>query len=187
MANSTVYLNDYSSPLLYVSPRQINFQVPWELAGVSSASLTVVTNGIPGDPVIVNLSSVAPALLSTNQQGSGQGAILLAGTATVADAAHPVNRTDTISIFCLGLGPVSSMAVSGAASPSNPLLTTQAQPTVTIGGVPGSVLFSGLAPGFVGVYQVNVRLPLNAPAGSAVPVVLQIGGVYSNTVTIGIQ
>jgi uncharacterized protein (TIGR03437 family) len=49
------------------------------------------------------------------------------------------------------------------------------------------VIFSGLAPGFVGLYQVNVQVPAAAPSGAAVPVALTIAGVQSNTVTIAIQ
>ena len=58
---------------------------------------------------------------------------------------------------------------------------------VTIGGVSAPAIFSGLSPGFVGLYQVNVQVPLNAPVGNAVPVVLSIGGAASNTVTIAVQ
>jgi uncharacterized protein (TIGR03437 family) len=53
--------------------------------------------------------------------------------------------------------------------------------------VPATVSFSGLAPGFFGLYQVNVQVPQNAPVGSAVSVVLTIGGIGSNTVTIAVQ
>jgi uncharacterized protein (TIGR03437 family) len=48
------------------------------------------------------------------------------------------------------------------------------------------VEFSGLAPGTVGAYQINVLIPSNAPSGSAVPVVVSIGGVQSPAVTIAI-
>jgi uncharacterized protein (TIGR03437 family) len=60
-------------------------------------------------------------------------------------------------------------------------------PLVTVGGVNASVSFSGLAPGYVGLYQVNVQVPANAPSGDAVPVILNIGGVTANTVTIAVQ
>ena len=66
-------------------------------------------------------------------------------------------------------------------------MATTTAPTMTIGSVPATVSFSGLAPGFVGLYQVNVQVPENAPAGDAVPVVLTIGGISSNTVTIAVQ
>jgi uncharacterized protein (TIGR03437 family) len=59
--------------------------------------------------------------------------------------------------------------------------------TVTIGGVPADASFSGLAPGYVGLYQVNVQVPATVAAGSAVPLTIAIGGVTSNTVTIAVQ
>ena len=58
---------------------------------------------------------------------------------------------------------------------------------MTIGGATALVSFSGLTPGAVGVYQVNVQVPADAPAGDAVPLTLSIGGVTSNTVTIAVQ
>ena len=56
-----------------------------------------------------------------------------------------------------------------------------------IGGVSADVSFSGLAPGLVGVYQINVNVPDGVASGNAVPVTLAIGGVTSNTVTIAVQ
>ena len=76
---------------------------------------------------------------------------------------------------------------SGSAAGSDPLSDTLATPTVMIGGVAAPVSFSGLAPGFVGLYQVNVPVPDNVPSGPAVSVVVTIGGVNSNTVTIAVQ
>jgi uncharacterized protein (TIGR03437 family) len=58
---------------------------------------------------------------------------------------------------------------------------------VTIGGVPATPSFAGLAPGWVGLYQVNVQVPANAPTGDAVPVTLSVGGAVSNQVTIAVQ
>ncbi len=100
---------------------------------------------------------------------------------------RPVNHGEFLSIFCAGLGDVTNRPATGAAALGNPLSTTIANPTVTIGEVPAAVSFSGLAPGFVGLYQVNVEVPSNAPTGEAVEVGLTIGGVASNTVTIAIQ
>jgi uncharacterized protein (TIGR03437 family) len=58
---------------------------------------------------------------------------------------------------------------------------------VRLGGAPAEVLYSGLAPGFVGLYQVDVQVPAAAPSGSAVPLELSIGGAVSNVVTIAVQ
>jgi uncharacterized protein (TIGR03437 family) len=76
---------------------------------------------------------------------------------------------------------------NGFPAPLGTLLRTVVTPSVTIGGFPAAVDFSGLAPGFVGLYQVNAQIPANAPSGNEVPVVLSIGGVASNTVTIAVQ
>jgi len=66
------------------------------------------------------------------------------------------------------------------------LVETREKPTVTIGGVQADVVFSGLAPGFIGLYQVNVRIPDTAPIGDAVPLRMTIGEVPSNEVTVAI-
>ena len=92
-----------------------------------------------------------------------------------------------MQIYGTGLGPVTNQPASGDPAPSDPLSETVMTPTVTIGGVSATVNFSGLAPGFVGLYQVNATVPDNVPTGDAVPVVLNIGGAASNTVTIAVH
>ena len=87
----------------------------------------------------------------------------------------PAKAGDVIVIFANGLGPVNNQPASGAVSPADPLAPVQQNPTVTIGGQPAQVLFAGLAPGFVGAYQVNVRVPSGLPAGLA-PLVISAGG-----------
>ena len=86
---------------------------------------------------------------------------------------------------CTGLGDVTNRPASGAVTSG--LSETIAKPTVTIGGVSAPLSFSGLAFFFVGLYQVNVQVPANAPVGDTVQVVLTIGGVSSNSVTIAVQ
>jgi len=68
----------------------------------------------------------------------------------------------------------------------NPLSSTTTPATVTIGGAPAQVLFSGLAPGYVGLYVITLKVLVGSPVGDAVPVVVTIGGVQSNTVTIAV-
>lgn len=195
LGGSSLKLNTFSAPLFFVSPQQINFQVPWELAGQAQASITASLAGVASSPQSVGLAAFAPGIFTTTQSGSGQGAILIASSGEVAApagsipgrAARPVMRREFLSIYCVGLGPVTNRPDSGAAAPSDPLATTTTAPTVTIGGVPGTVNFAGLAPGFVGLYQVNVQVPDGAPSGDAVQVAISIGGATSNTVTIAVQ
>ena len=90
-------------------------------------------------------------------------------------------------MFATGLGRVTDAPASGEAAIANPLSETSASPEVSIGGAAANVLFAGLAPGFIGLYQVNVQVPAAAPSGDAVGVSLRIGGAESNVVTIAIE
>ncbi|HXE74406.1 MAG TPA: PQQ-dependent sugar dehydrogenase [Candidatus Xenobia bacterium] len=183
-----------SVPEFFASPGQVNVQIPWELAGQGSASLTDTVGGVTSGPESVPLAAFAPGLFATNQQGTGQGAILIANTPNLAapvgmfPGSRPAVRgVDFLEIYCTGLGPVTNQPATGAAAPANPLSQTTSTPTVTVGGVPATVLFSGLAPPFVGLYVVTLQVPADAPTGNSVPVVLTIGGIQSNAVTIAIQ
>jgi uncharacterized protein (TIGR03437 family) len=117
--------------------------------------------------------------------GGNQGAVV-DPLGRVVDATNPVMAGSVITIYCSGLGAVSSPQTTGSPSTTT-LSATTTTPTVTIGGVPAPVLFSGLAPGSVGEYQVNVQVPAGTDIGSAVPVALSIGGAMSNVVTIAVR
>lgn len=179
-----------AAPLYYVSSSQANIQVPWELAGQKTASLTATLNGTIGAAQTVNVAPFAPAIFTLNAQGTGPGAILDSSYRLV-DSANPVSAGDTILIYCTGLGAVSNQPPTGSPALSSPLSETTSTPTVNIGTALGTVAesasFSGLAPDFVGLYQVNALVPASVTAGSAVPVTITMGGVTSNTVTIVVQ
>ena len=146
-------------------------------------------------PEPITIATARPGIFTFDASGAGQGAVLLAGMDVIAApsesipnrTARPANRGEFLSIFCTGLGAVTNPPVNGAPATADPLSDTIATPSVTIGGVPAGVTFSGLAPGFVGLYQVNVEVPASAPTGDAVPVVLTISGAPSNTVTIAVE
>jgi uncharacterized protein (TIGR03437 family) len=175
-------------PLFYASGGQVNLQVPWELAGQTQTPLTVSVSSQTSASRAVNLAPFAPAIFSTNAQGTGQGAILDTSYQLV-DALNPATPGTTyIQIYCTGLGPVTYQPSSGSPAPSSPpLAETTTTPTVTIGNVPAQVLFSGLAPGFVGLYQVNAQVPAGTPGGAAVPVTVSMEDTTSNTVTMAVQ
>ena len=180
-------------PLFFASPDQANIQIPWELIGLEEAFLTVIVGDQESAPVSVTIVVFNPGIFTTSATGEGQGSILIAGTATLAAPAgafpdsRPVSRGEPIAIFATGLGPVTNMPATGAAASDDPLSETTTQPQVTVGGVAATVIFSGLAPGFVGLYQINVVIPEGAPSGDAIEVVITIGGVVSNVVTIAIE
>ncbi len=184
---SLQFTGGYYAPLFFASNTQTNIQIPWELTGQTQTSLIPISSGQTGSPQMLSLAAFAPGIFSINSQGTGQGAIqdTIYDIVDTADPAIP--GITTIVIYCTGLGPVTNQPATGSPAPSNPLAVTTTLPDVTIGGIPAHVVFSGLAPGLVGVYQINALVPGSAPVGSAVPVVISMNGALSNAVTIAIQ
>ena len=194
--NGTVLtMNGIAAPLYFVGAGQINFQVPWELAGQSQATLTVTVDGAPSNPVTVNLANFGPGIF-TLPGADGKttyGTVLISSSGAVAApvgsiagvTSQPVNRGDYITIFCTGLGPVSNQPPTGVPASDNPLSFTSTIPVVIVG-IPAAPTFYGLTPGFFGLYQVNAQIPQDAPPGP-VSLQVQIGGQSSNIVTIAVQ
>ena len=189
-----VSVGGFTAHLLYVSPTQINLQVPWELSGQTQTSVSVQVDLTGSAPQTMSLAPYGPGIYAMNGSGTGQGAIQIANTTLFAAPAgmfpgsRPVQPGEYISIYATGLGAVTNQPASGAFALADPLSWTSAIPTVTLGGVPAQVTFSGLgpAPGNPGLYQVNAQIPANAPSGDAVPLSLSIGNAVSNTVMIAV-
>jgi uncharacterized protein (TIGR03437 family) len=151
----------------------------------------------------IPIAPYAPGLFTMNQQGTGQAAAIVATTGAIAAPAgacsgsRPIQRGEYLALYGTGLGPVniSSDLFDGEITPPPSQYCTQvctlrnttALPLVTVGGVPATVQFSGLAPYMIGTYQINILIPAGAPTGNVVPISLNIGGVASNTVTVAIQ
>ena len=187
LAQSSFTIGGASAPLFFAAPSQVSLQIPWELAGQTQTAIVATVNGSLSNSQSVPLAMFAPGIFAMNLMGYGQGAVLIATTAQLAAAGTAAPRGGYISIFCTGLGPVTNQPGTGMAAPSDPLAFTTATPTVTIGGVPALVTFSGLAPGFVGLYQVNIQVPSGVNPGDAVTVIVSVGTATSNMVTIAVQ
>lgn len=184
-----VLVDGLPAPLTFVSPKQINAQVPFEAAGLTQIAVQVFVNGVASEIVTAPIS-FSPGIFSTNQTGIGQGAVLLGNGALASQGngigvpVRPAVPGDFISIFATGLGEVTNPPATGAAASATSLSNLVGPISVSIGGVPATVTFAGLAPNFVGLFQINVQVPANVPFGSTVPVVLVIGRTTSNQVTI---
>jgi uncharacterized protein (TIGR03437 family) len=191
LLTTEVRLGDQPLPLYYVNPKQVNALIPRGLNPNTQHQIVVQRAATVSVPIPVTVAEVQPGIFTVNQQGTGQGAIEIANTTTLAapagPGARPARRGEAISIFCSGLGAVTIAPDEGAAASLTQFSFTLATPTVSIGGVAAAVPFSGLAPGLVGVYQVNVVVPDGAPSGSAVTLVLAINGIPSNPVTVAVE
>jgi len=152
----------------FVSPGQINVQIPWEFQGQSSVQMKVTLLPywfIWSALYTVPLATYSPGIFAVTDGVNN----------AVISASNPAKRGGSIVIYANGLGPVDALQSSGDPASSTVLTHTQVSPTVTIGGSPAPPFFSGLTPGIVGLYQVNVSVPADAPTGTQ-PLKLSIGG-----------
>ena len=167
--------------LTYVSPGQVNVQVPWELQGQTSAQVKVTIDYSNGNVVTVPLADYAPSCFEV-----GGFAAALDQSNAVVTASNPLQRGQVVQLFANGLGPVTNQPASGEPASTSTLSHTTTLPVVSIGGQPATVSFSGLAPGFAGLYQLNVVVPSTLNPGSQ-PVVISIGGAMSSPVNIPVR
>ncbi|MBI3935286.1 MAG: hypothetical protein HY316_11405 [Acidobacteria bacterium] len=136
----------------------------------------------------VRITATAPGLFSVLQNGQGQAAVLNQNNSQNFGN-NPATRGSVIQIFATGGGDTAPPLLPGEAAPAsgNPLVLTNVQPTVTIGGSQAVLKFSGMVPGWVGLWVINVEIPQDTPAGPPVPLTVTADGVRSNLVTIAVQ
>jgi uncharacterized protein (TIGR03437 family) len=166
--------------MVFVSASQVNVQAPWELQGQTSAQVKVTINGyIFGNVVSVAVQDATPSFFEI---GNGIAAAVDNATGAVVTTSAPIKRGGIVQLFMNGLGPCNNQPNSGEPASSDPtkLATTKAQPTVQIGGQNAQVFYSGLAPGFPGLYQITAAVPSGISAGTAT-VQVTIGGQTSKT------
>lgn len=182
------------APLLFVGPSQVNFQIP---SGINPGNAIPAQLTKPDGTTLLttfSLVSISPGLFSVSMNGQGQGAVLnddysQNGIPQVIPGAKPALRGSVIQIFATGGGETNPPLAPGAAAPTsgNPLVPLETQPTVMIGGIRAEVTFSGMAPGWVGLWQINATVPQGISPGNAVSLIVSAGGVTSNIVTIAVQ
>ncbi len=202
LSGAQVFIGPSQMTLVYAASNQINGVVPQGLTPGATYPLVVINGGYSSDPISVTIASVQPAIYSLDASGSGQGIIQIAGTTSMSSAfgagARPATQGEYLTIYCNGLGPVAGPngeppPADGSAAPLDMAFRTLGDVTVSIGGIHQTAQFAGLAPGLVGVYQVNVRVPSDGLSGDAIPVAImmtnpQAGGfVQSNTVTVALR
>jgi uncharacterized protein (TIGR03437 family) len=201
LGGTQVLVNGVPAPLFFVSPGQINFQIPYSLNTGGVNTVQVVAGSSAGNLRSVTVDAAAPRLLTRN---GAYGAIVNAADnsltlpSTVTDAVfqtHPAKAGDTIVIYGVGFGQTTPPATAGQASssggPGNPLQTL---PNVAVsfggsfgfGGVAVTSSFVGLTPTTAGLYQINVVVPANV-TGPSVPLSIVSGGVQSNVVNLAIS
>ena len=174
----TVFIDGIAAPLYYISPTQINVQIPWEVNTDPHATITI-SNGVWNAVGNANVQSSSPGIVEVDSQHN---AAILHLNFKLVSAADPAVPGEPIIVFATGLGPVSPSQLDGMAASSVQLANTIAPTQVQIGSKTAPTSFSGLAPGFVGLYQINTIVPqVNAGPNA---ITLTVNGSLSNAASI---
>jgi uncharacterized protein (TIGR03437 family) len=190
LGGTSITIGGEPVPLLVVTAGQINAMLPYDLAIGASQPVVVTRNGAVSAPQPVSLVSSQPGVFTQAQNGQGTAALLIVhadGSWVVAGNGNSAKAGDTLEIFCAGLGDVTPRAVAGDPTPPSPLSWVIDPVTVTVGGVKVATPFSGLAPGFTGLYQVNATLPAGIAPSQQAPLVLSQGGRSGGSATVPVQ
>lgn len=186
-----VIVNGIAAPLFYVSPTQINFQLPAGLPltpvfgadGAYLAALRVERDGMTSNLAYVGVRAAAPGII---QYGNNY-AVATTPDGGVIGPQTPVAPGQVITFYWVGSAPLSEALIAGAAAPSDRLVrVTGTTAIVQVNSQQQDVQFLGATPGGVGLFQANVRLGANLPDGE-LPMVLTIGGVASDTVKLVVK
>jgi len=188
MGGTLVEANNLVMPLFFISPGQINAQMPYGLSGPVQVRVRWTSGVSPA--VTVNVAPRAPRFFTRSMDGKGD-PILLHGADwnPVSPAAPPVEG-EVLIAFLTGLGAVSPPIASGYPADGQLYEAPAGDIEIAFGGKPATVLFAGLAPGFIGLGQVNFRVPVGA-AGTSVSVAVarnapaSVSVMSSGTQTVG--
>jgi len=197
-----VVVNDQLvAPLYYLDPNQVNFQLPSNTPlGQQRVAVRLADTGelVAGGSLLV--ASTSPGIFTLGESGSGQGAVLNQDN-SINGPGNPAAIGSTIQVYGTGQGQVSPTVPDGTPAPSSPLsytvsvstsdaktcFATQPSTCVAVGSGFGTIQYSGLAPGLVGVWQINVTIPSGIATGNAVGLRVVIDGSSSNLVTIAVK
>ena len=192
----TVKVGGQPAFVAYVSSKQVNALLPSGLQ-TGSVQLTVTNEAGTSAPYTLNIDATEPGLLAPSQfvvNGKQYAGALFPDYKTFAMPSsviagvpsRPATAGDTLIIYALGFGPVTPNLNAG-------VLVTQANQlaepfTISVGGVQIAPNYDGLAPGYTGLYQINIKIPANAPTGAAVPLTFTLDGTAgAQTLYIAIQ
>ena len=176
LGDSCLTVNGVAVPMLFVSPQQINGQLPVNVDG--NAQMTLRTPGGISDNFNFGILPAAPSIFRSGTAGpeTGLATITRADNGELITPTNPVHPGDSIVIWATGLGRTTPSIDSGMPAPSDPLPYAVIQPTVLIGGVALDILYAGLVPGSVGLYQINATVPRSVPLGLSMPLLVTQGG-----------
>jgi uncharacterized protein (TIGR03437 family) len=179
---TSVIVGGVEAPLYYVSPGQINAQLPFELAADKRYQMIINANGALSTPETIQLAAVAPGIAAF---ATGQ-IIAQHPDYSLVSEASPAKPGEFIVFYVAGFGLTDGTVVTGNGSPSFPLARPLNPPALTLNGSSVPILFAGLTPTQVGLYQVNFQIPAETPDGD-IQLLLTQSGAKSNTTILPVH
>lgn len=175
---TSVTVNGVPAPLYYVSPNQINAQIPFETQP-GNASVTVTAGGITTSASTVQISATGPGILMNGSFG-----VAVNEDNSINDDNHPAPVGSVVTLYMTGQGALDNPIPTGAPAPSSPLSRPVAPVSLIVTGSNGSqanadILFAGMTPGAVGLFQVNFKVP-SLPPSANYQISVKVGSMYSN-------
>jgi uncharacterized protein (TIGR03437 family) len=169
---TSIMTGGLGAPLFYVSPQQVNIQIPFELAPNQFYPVVATLNGLSSVPDKFLVAPATPGVIAfpdgTAKAQHGDGSFV---TAT-----SPAKPGETLAVYLVGMGLTNPVVASGVGAPFNPHPIVTSPPTVTVDGTQASLQFpGGLVGGSVGLYQINFTVPQGARTGTLNLVVTQNG------------
>ncbi|HVW85071.1 MAG TPA: hypothetical protein VHB50_10345 [Bryobacteraceae bacterium] len=187
LAGTTVTFNGTAAPLIYTSSTVVAAVVPYEVYGSPSAQVVVTYQGNTSAVFTLPVGATAPGIFTSDASGSGQAAAVNQD-GTLNNASHPAPIGSVIALYATGEGQTTPGGIDGKLANSSPYAMPLQPVNVTVGGLPAVVNYAGAAPTLVaGLMQLNVQIPSGVVPSTAVPVVVQIGGVSSQSVSIAVS
>jgi uncharacterized protein (TIGR03437 family) len=174
--NVKVTVNGTPAPLYYVSPGQVDFQIPYSVAA-GSALVQVTSGGTAGLSAAISVQPAAPSILTYIDESGTTRAVVQNQDYSVNSSVNCAAPGSYLTAYLIGSGPLDHAIPTGDAAPTSSLSRETLATTATLGGTPATVTFAGMAPGFVGLMQVDLQVP---NVSGDLPLQIQVGTFASN-------
>jgi uncharacterized protein (TIGR03437 family) len=182
--NTYALVGPAQAPLYFLSSGQINLQIPNEATATQQVPIVLSVNNALTLPQMIDIVPVAPGVAATP---GGQIIAQHSADFSLVTSASPAKPGEYLIIYLVGMGATKPSVASGAVSPGPPTLATVTiQPKVTVGSQTANVVFAGLTPGSVGLYQIDFQVPSGTPSGNPTVVVTQ-NGIAANSATLPVS
>ncbi len=181
LGGTTVTIGGKAAPLVFVSPEQINAQVPYEVAEGAKVPVIVTVNGVSSPAGSVTVSAAAPGIFQFGQKR----AVVQNQDYSTNNADNGADANSYVVAYLSGAGQLDNPVATGNRAGRDPLSRPKGIVTATINGVPAEVAFAGMTPDFIGLFQVNLKVPSLSPG--TYPLVISVNEEKSNSALITVK